>query len=180
VPTMPWWDPAVASGCLAAASGDPGLQSTMGSEAMLEQGPEAQEDVASSREEVAPADPHSDISTVSLLPWCCAPDLLTTCTLKCCCKFDCCCQAWMTGLSPMKSLAITLCVRQLCIKTQFCLCRTKMHSMTKIAPSAVTFHLCAKWQPVTASATSGIMRQLLPDLHASRRFEILCRSGSDL
>ncbi|DBA82833.1 TPA: hypothetical protein ACH3X1_007056 [Trebouxia sp. C0004] len=41
VPTMSWWDPAVASACLAAASGEPVHQSTMPLEVMLKQ-----EDVA--------------------------------------------------------------------------------------------------------------------------------------
>ena len=68
MPTMSW-DPAVASACLAAASGEPVNHLTEAPEAMVEQGPEGQEDMASSPEEVAPADPHPEVSTVSLLPW---------------------------------------------------------------------------------------------------------------
>ncbi len=75
---MPWCNPAVASLCLAAASGELVNHLTEAPEAMLERRPAAQEDVArSSEEEVAPAHPLTDIITVSLLPWCYAPDLLT-------------------------------------------------------------------------------------------------------
>ena len=83
------WDPAVASACLAAASEEPVNYLTEAVETMVEQRPEVQEDVASSPEEVAPADPHPEVSTVSLLPWGFAHNLHA----ECCCAFDCCCQA---------------------------------------------------------------------------------------
>jgi len=57
--------------------------------------------------------------------------------------------------------------------------RLKVHSMVVVASSTFAFHLYAEWQPVMALATSGIMQQLLPDVHASRHFKILFCSGSD-
>ncbi len=72
VPTMPCWDPAVASAC-----GQPVTPPTEAVEAMLDQTSEAQENVPSSPEAVAPADPHLEVSTVSLLPWRFATDLVS-------------------------------------------------------------------------------------------------------
>ncbi|KAL0020415.1 hypothetical protein WJX77_000683 [Trebouxia sp. C0004] len=61
VPTMPWWDPTVASACFAAASGEPGDHPTQYPQSMLQQGTEAQSDLAIPCEEMASAADDAEI-----------------------------------------------------------------------------------------------------------------------